>query len=81
MLVYCRTFALFEELGMKKQPDAEQAKKGDLIRYYLTGVNTPLLYNDVQVIPPLQPKISETGKKIEKGPTASTFKVTGIEEW
>ena len=66
---------------MEKQCDAEKAKKGDLIRYYLKGENTPLLYNDVQVIPPLPAIQTETGKMIEKGPTASTFGVTGIEEW
>ena len=67
--------------GPKKECGAENAKKGDLIRYYLKGVNTPLLYNDVQVIPPLKPIITKTEKKIERGPTASTFHVTGIEEW
>ena len=66
---------------MEKQEDAEKAKKGNLIRYYLTGVNTPQLYNDVQVIPNSEPIITKAGKKIEKGPTASTFNVTGIEEW
>ena len=66
---------------MEKQCDAEKAKKGDLIRYYLTGVNTPLLYNDVQVIPPLPAIATKTGKKMQKGPTASTFSVNGIEEW
>lgn len=76
-----RTFKLFKKLGMEKQADAEKAKKGDLIRYYLTGVNTPLLYNDVQVVPPLEPITTQSGKKIEKGPRASTFNVTGIEEW
>lgn len=60
---------------------AENAKKGDLIRYYLKGVNTPLLYNDIQVIPPLKPKITESKKTIERGPSASTFNVTGVEEW
>ena len=65
----------------KKECGAEKAKKGDLIRYYLKGVNTPLLYNDVQVVPPLEPIITKTEKKIEKGPRASTFRVTGIEEW
>lgn len=76
-----RTFDLFKQLGMNKQDDVEKAKKGDLIPYYLTGVNTPLLYNDVQVIPPLGERITKRGQKIEKKPTASTFGVTGIEEW
>ena len=67
--------------GAEKKCGAENAKKGDLIRYYLKGVNTPLLYNDVQVVPPLEAIITKRGKKIEKGPTASTFDVTGIEEW
>lgn len=79
--MYHRTFKLFEKLGMVKQPDAEKAKKGDLIQYHLNGVNTPLLYNEVQVVPPLAPITSRTGKKIAKGPRASTFGVTGIEEW
>ena len=60
---------------------AENAKKGDLIRYYLKGVNTPLLYNDVQVVPPLKPIFIKPDKTIERGPSASTFDVTGIEEW
>ena len=66
---------------MEKQGDAEKAKKGDLIPYCLKGTNTPLLYNDVQVIPPLPAIKTKTGKMIKKGPTASTFGVTGIEEW
>ncbi len=78
---YFRTFELFKKLGMEKQRDAEKAKKGNLIPYYLTGVNTPLLYNDIQVIPPLEAIITKAGKKIEKGPRASTFGVTGVEEW
>ena len=76
-----RTFKLFEFLKMEKQPDINQAKKGNLIPYYLTGVNTPLLYNDVQVVPPLKPITTQAGKQIDKGPTAKTFNVTGIEEW
>lgn len=71
-------------LGMEQQRDVEKAKKGNLIKYYLTGdktVNTPLLYNDVQVTLPLKPIVTSAGKKIQKGPTASTFDVTGIEEW
>ena len=60
---------------------AENAKKGDLIRYYMKGRNTPLLYNDVQVIPPLKPITTKSNKTIERGPSASTFHVTGIEEW
>ena len=72
---------MFKKLKMEKQPDVEKAKKGNLIPYYLTGINTPLLYNDVQVIPPLKPVTTQTGKTIDKGPTAKTFKVTGIEEW
>ena len=68
-----------------KKHDAEGAKKGDLIPYYLNGPNTPLLYNDIQVIPPWKgPIINEAGKKPEKapkGPTGSTFKITGLEEW
>ena len=76
-----RTFDLFENLGMHQQPDAEKAKKGDLISYYLKEVNNPLLYNDVQVVPPFESIATKDGKKGEKGPTASTFDVTGIEEW
>ena len=79
--VQYRTFDLFEKLGMREKPDAEKAKKGDLIRYYLTQVNNPFLYNDVQVVPPFEPTCTKDKKKIKKGPTASTFKVTGIEEW
>ncbi len=66
---------------MNKQPEIEEAKKGDLIPYYLSGVNTPLLYNDVQVIPPLEPIKTQSNKEVKRGPTASTFNVTGIEEW
>lgn len=64
-----------------KEVDVEKAKKGNLIRYYLTGPNNPLLYNDVQVIRPWSLATTQTGKTIEKGPTAHTFDVTGIEEW
>lgn len=67
--------------GPKKECGAENAKKGDLIRYYLKGVNTPLLYNDIQVIPPLETITTKKGNKVQKGATASTFDVTGIEEW
>ena len=80
-LVQYRTFDLFEKLGMHEQPDAEKAKKGNLIRYYLTQVNNPLLYNDIQVVPPFEPIATKDGKKIKKGPTASTFEITGIEDW
>ena len=66
---------------MKAQENAEEAKKGDLIRYHLKGDNTPLLYNDVQVVPPLEPITTKAGTKIQKGPRATTFKVTGVEEW
>ncbi|KAK4696357.1 hypothetical protein P7C71_g1551, partial [Lecanoromycetidae sp. Uapishka_2] len=76
-----QTFQLFDKLGMTKQCNAENAKKGDLIPYYLNGENTPLLYNDVQVITTLEPITIKAGKKIKKGPSASTFDVTGIEEW
>ncbi|KAM0795456.1 hypothetical protein BDR22DRAFT_796700, partial [Usnea florida] len=46
-----QTFELFKHLGMEKQDDAEKAKKGDLIHYYLKGPNNPQLYNDVQTVP------------------------------
>ncbi len=76
-----RTFDLFEKLGMHEQLDAEKAKKGDLIRYYLKEANNPLLYNDVQVVPPFDPIDTKDGGESKKGPTAITFEVTGIEEW
>ena len=81
MFVQYRTFDLFEKLGMHEQCDAEKAEKGDLIRYYLTEVNNPFLYNDVQVVPPFERIGTKEREKIKKGPTASTFDVTGIEDW
>ena len=76
---------------MTKQTDIEKAKKGDLIRYWLNGNNTPLLYNDVQVIsnpkpipngaPSSEAVPDKAGKEVKTGPTAKTFNVTGIEEW
>ena len=68
---------------MIKQPDAEQAKKGDLIPYYLQGPNNPQLYNDVQTIPPFEEVTGQDDKKKKKkkAPTAKTFNVTGLEDW
>ena len=67
---------------MRKQPDAEQAKKGDLIPYYLQGPNTPQLYNDVQkIVPSKKVTGQEDNNKKEKGPTAKTFGVTGLLDW
>ena len=62
------TLALFKELGMKEH-QAKDAQPGDLIPYYLKGENCPQLYNDVQIVPG------------SKGPTAKTFKVTGLLDW
>ena len=67
---------------MRKQPDAEQARKGDLIPYYLKGPNNPQLYNDVQTIVPFKEVTGQdNNNKSEKGPTAKTFGVTGLEDW
>ena len=68
---------------MNKQHDAERAKKGDLIRYYLKGPNTPQLYNDVQTILPFGEVTGQdnNNNKKEKAPTAKTFNVTGLEDW
>ena len=66
---------------MRKQHDAEKAKKGDLIRYYLQGPNTPQLYNDVQTVVPFEEVTGQDSNKKEKAPTAKTFNVTGLEDW
>ena len=66
---------------MRKQPDAEQAKKGDLIPYYMQGPNTPQLYNDVQTIVPFKEVIGQNNNESQKGPTARTFGVTGLLDW
>ena len=67
---------------MRKQPDAEQAKKGDLIPYYLQGPNNPQLFNDVQTIVPFEKVTGQDDNKTkEKAPTAKTFGVTGLEDW
>ena len=67
---------------MRKQPDAELAKKGNLTPYYLKGPNTPQLYNDVQTIVPFEGVTGQdNNKKKKKAPTAKTFNVTGLEDW
>ena len=67
---------------MEMQPDAEKAKKGNLIRYYLQGPNTPQLYNDVQIrLPSEEITAQDEQKEKKKGPTAKTFNVTGLEDW
>ena len=52
---------------MKKDYDGSNAKRGDLIPYYLKGKNTPLLYNDVQVVPTDPDAVSGV-----------TFNITGV---
>ena len=54
---------------MKKFDKEKSAKpeRGDLIPYYLKGNNTPLLYNDIQVVP-------KGGEK----PTGKTFEITAV---
>jgi hypothetical protein len=48
-------------------------KPGNLIQYYMTGVNQPVLFNGVQVI---QRKVS---KKVFEPPlSAQTFKIPDI---
>ena len=73
---------MFKLLGMRKKHHAEQAEKGDLIRYYLQGPNNPQLFNDVQTIPPFEEVTGQDDKKKkQKAPTAKTFQVTGLEDW
>ena len=56
---------------MKKvDPQKQKPSKGDLIPYYLQGVNCPQLYNDVQVVP----------KKDGPQPTGKTFNISGVIE-
>lgn len=58
---------MFEkDCGMKKNEGCSP-EKGDLIPYYLKGENTPLLYNDIQVVP-----------KDGDPPTGKTFHITGV---
>ena len=54
---------------MKKNPNGSDPKRGDLITYHLKGVNTPLLYNDVQVVEKGVDKVS-----------GETFNITGLKE-
>lgn len=82
VIVFHRTFALFKHLDIEKQDDAEKAKKGDLIHYYLKGPNNPQLYNDVQTVPLFEEVTGQdSNKKKEKAPTAKTFEVTGLLDW
>ena len=72
----CSTFALFKELHMDKytpKPGASwDPKPGQLVPYFLRGLNTVELYNDVQVPIANDPKApSATGK---------SFKITGLPE-
>lgn len=64
-----RAFDLFiKELDMKRKGSIDGAKAGDLVYYYLKGVNTTELYNDVLVKNPDGDSKS----------TANTFRVTGL---
>ncbi|KAG8533189.1 uncharacterized protein KY384_001972 [Bacidia gigantensis] len=77
------TFALFDLLEMKDS-SSEEPKVGDLIPYYLTGPNNPQLYNDVRVVPKVDPlpKQGDPPKKEKNdSPTAKSFKVTGLLDW
>ena len=57
---------------MKRKGSNDGAKPGDLVYYYLQGVNTTELYNDVLVKNP----------NGESKSTADTFRVTGLRaEW
>ena len=53
---------------MKRKGSNDGAKLGDLVYYYLQGVNTTELYNDVLVKNP----------DGESKSTADTFRVTGL---
>ena len=54
---------------MKKDYNGSDPKRGDLIPYRLKGVNTPLLYNDIQVVPKNVDVVS-----------AKTLNITGLTE-
>ena len=53
---------------MKRKGSNDGAKPGDLVEYFLKGVNTTELYNDVLVKNP----------DGESTSTADTFNVTGL---
>ncbi|KAL8691863.1 MAG: hypothetical protein Q9218_003007 [Villophora microphyllina] len=64
-----RVFDMFEnELDMQKKPSTDDTKPGDLVPYYLTGINTTELFNDINIKNP-------EGKSQS---TANTFEITGL---
>ena len=66
-----RAFDLFtNELGMKRKGSNNGAKPGDLVYYYLQGINNTELYNDVLV--------RNNNKDGKSTSTANTFRVTGL---
>ena len=95
-MVIFRTFALFDQLKMEKKP-LKGAQKGDLVPYYMNGVNTPQRFNDVGITVGQPVHTQDTGPKEcskchqqcscpccpapDKGPTAKTFNVTGLLDW
>ena len=67
---------------MEKQ-ELGKAKTGDLIPYIMNASNTPLKYNDIQIIPNADPDASPAKpfdvKKIKKTKvTANAFKIDGL---
>lgn len=76
-----RTFQLFKilDMGFVQEPKSKEElekydpKPGDLIQYYMRGVNQPVLFNGIQVI---QKETSEN--KFEPSMSADTFKIPSI---
>jgi hypothetical protein len=75
-----RTFQLFKELqmGFVREPNSKELenynpKPGDLIQYYMRGVNQPLLFNGVQVI---QKEVAKD--EYEPPMSAGTFDIPNI---
>lgn len=46
-----RTFDLFDRVGIRDNTSTPPTR-GSLIPYYLSGPNTPLLYNNIKYVPP-----------------------------
>lgn len=63
--------------------ELSKAKEGDLIPYILTASNTPLKYNDIQVIPNVDSNASpqkpyDKNQVTKTKVTASAFAITGL---
>lgn len=69
--IMARTFDLFQRLGIKKNPstNSNDDKDGELIPYYLQGVETPRYYNNRRVLPNDPVVLDPFGASVSKGGT------------